>query len=831
MPQQYWAKYDEDTKNIHLLEHHLADVGAVMKSLLSISAFRRAAAKASRIEDLDPTIIGRLCVFAALHDIGKINLGFQAKINKKNVISHTKDLMPLLNGSDNIKQDQLMESIRWLNDALSNWDDNDGITVCGMLIAMLSHHGQPERLNNGHYSRTNHWHDIQDKYEIQPFEKIAEIAKQIEEWFPAAFQEDAPKLPNSPEFQHYFLGLLMLADWIGSDIRFFPFKSCPDQQHFTASLKRAKEAIDTIGLRENHSDIPKEVATLSDILGIAATPNAMQSAIGDIALDTPLAIIESETGSGKTEAALIHFQRLYRAGLVGGMYFALPTRAAATQIHRRVTDAIKGILPGSCIEPVLAIPGYIKAGENEGTALPKYRVHWEDGPDDGSRWAAERSKRYLTAQVAVGTVDQAMLSILQTKHSHLRAVSLSRHLLVIDEVHASDTYMRGIIQALVRNHTSLGGKVLMMSATLGSRARASYLEQEPMADLKSAINVLYPSIATENGIVGTGQNEQQKSVHIQCLSEIDDITQIALSAQKQGAKVLIIRNTVRLATETMQQIGKQAENASKQLLTVSDIPVAHHSRFAPEDRKLLDEAVEAALSGSSPGGVIVIGTQTVEQSLDIDADLLITDLCPVDVLLQRIGRLHRKRGAARPEGYVAATCKVIVPEGEITELIEGKSDTGLGPKGNVYQDLRIIEATKRQMMDNPIWRIPEMNRCLVENSTHPSVLNSIVSENPQIWADHDNYMEGAARADTMIAENVIADWSVPFYDGSTNSNDDVIFTDNKVMTRLAEPTIEIEFEEGTVGPFGISVSKIGIPYWMIGQSAADVEEAKAGVHY
>ena len=542
--------------------------------------------------------------------------------------------MQLLNGNDSENQKRFMDAIPWLNDAMELWDQNSGNTVCSFIIAMLSHHGKPEKLNNGHAPRTDHWHDDQPNGRPQPFDKIREIAFQIQDWFPEAFQQEGTTLPNNPEFQHHFLGLLMLADWIGSDTRWFPFQPEPDKDYINTARHRAQQAIETIGIDTRKQTMPEDPATLAMIAAKPNTePNAIQHAITQLDTDLLVVILESETGSGKTESALLRFQQMKRAGRVDGIYFALPTRAAATQIHNRVAKAIEHIMPNAGIEPVLAVPGYIRAGHHDGTTLEHYRVHWEDGADEGARWAAESPKRFLTAQVAVGTIDQAMLSVMQTKHAHLRAACLSRNLLVIDEVHASDTYMRGITQALVRNHALKGGYTLMMSATLGAVARSAYLEQNT-PDMETARTTPYPAITTIEGTIPTPTNQNDKTVRIETMAVRDSPTAVAvraIRAQQNGAKVLVIRNTVRLAVETANEIEQQASTPSGTLLTVNGRQAPHHSRFAPEDRMLLDQAVEQALAAGSAGkGIIVVGTQTLEQSLDIDADYLITDLCPME---------------------------------------------------------------------------------------------------------------------------------------------------------------------------------------------------------
>ena len=150
------------------------------------------------------------------------------------------------------------------------------------------------------------------------------------------------------------------------------------------------------------------------------------------------------------------------------------------------------------------------------------------------------------------------------------------------------------------------------------------------------------------------------------MHDLDAAAERALRAARAGAKVLVVRNTVNHAVATQQALEKLALNGSDLglLFACQGLPTLHHGRFAADDRRLLDRAVEERLrKDRASGGLIVVGTQTLEQSLDIDADLLITDLCPVDVLLQRIGRLHRHQRHDRPAGYDTPNCVVLTPGG------------------------------------------------------------------------------------------------------------------------------------------------------------------------
>ncbi|MDB4914145.1 MAG: CRISPR-associated helicase/endonuclease Cas3, partial [Gemmatimonadetes bacterium] len=185
--------------------------------------------------------------------------------------------------------------------------------------------------------------------------------------------------------------------------------------------------------------------------------------------ESSITILESETGSGKTEAALARFVTLFSAGKVDGLYFALPTRTAATQMHKRVFDATAMAFT----EPppvILAVPGYLRVDDTEGRRheLARFDVLWPDAERFRYRgWAAEGPKRYLAGCIVVGTVDQVLLSSLRVGHAHMRATSLMRMLLVVDEVHASDAYMTRILEDVLARHRRAGGHALLLSATLG----------------------------------------------------------------------------------------------------------------------------------------------------------------------------------------------------------------------------------------------------------------------------------------------------------------------------------------------------------------------------
>ena len=234
-----------------------------------------------------------------------------------------------------------------------------------------------------------------------PFTTAELLGERSRAWFPKAF-ERGPFLPDSPALAHLFAGAVALADQIGSDRECFQFEAENVPNYIDHARERAEEAIRQKGFRRAGRQLRAEPADFRSLFG-HQQPRPLQRAAQEAPLDQPLLILESETGSGKTEAAILRFAKLWEAGVVDGLYFALPTRAAAKQIHTRVQKALEKLFPKE-IETILAIPGYLMAGEAHGEAQEDFKVYWEDEPDEETRharWAAESSRRFLGATAAV----------------------------------------------------------------------------------------------------------------------------------------------------------------------------------------------------------------------------------------------------------------------------------------------------------------------------------------------------------------------------------------------------------------------------------------------
>jgi CRISPR-associated endonuclease/helicase Cas3 len=420
-----------------------------------------------------------------------------------------------------------------------------------------------------------------------------------------------------------------------------------------------------------------------------------------------------------------------------------------------------------------------------------------------------------------------------------------RHLLVVDEVHASDAYMRRLLGHLLRDHLAAGGYAMLLSATLGGEARHQLIVEStggrkadmPPPDVDAATRTPYPLLSTAMPVVAAKATEARgiERVVTLCLREwLDDpvaVARVALEAAELGAKVLVVRNTVDGAVAVQRALEAIADAEHPALLRVAGVATLHHGRFAREDRRLLDAAVQREIGRTrEPGGRIIVGTQTLEQSLDIDSDLLITDLCPVDVLLQRLGRLHRHvrddRGAPRirPPAYMDAQTLVLVPVGGLAPFLRPARPGGLrrhglghrlvnGVPSGVYRDLNVLEGTRRLIADRPCWRIPTMNRALVEAGLHTNSIDALIrslpAEEREMWHSQRSAVEGNAIADAQTASDGVLRRDRPFRDSSNTCFDD------HLVTRLGANDRLMALPEGTVGPFAQIVRRLAVPGWWI----------------
>jgi CRISPR-associated endonuclease/helicase Cas3 len=842
-PNDFWGKLDRnDAGRVvawHPLEAHCADVAACCEALLRDTILGTRLARLLGRDTLTPVLLDRLVVLAALHDLGKYSIGFQNRPYPDRLLQggHVAPIVKALSSSGRAcdRVLEVLSPIGPFGDSCANY-----------LAAAISHHGRPEKIGHHGDSTAFDPNVFAPAYGLNPFAGMAGLVSLAQTWCPDAFAstDAANELPDNPAAQHFFAGLVMLADWLGSDRRVFEYAEDRGDPMPLARERASKVLRARFLATEPFRPACRAEYNVFSGPGITFVPRPAQAVVSSLPQPSPgeatLTVLEAETGSGKTEAAIHRFAQLFHAGVVDGLYFALPTRTSATQIHERVVRAVANTFGGLQRDrqpPVtLAVPGYLRVDEATGQALPNFEVLWPDpGTTRDRTWAAEHPKRFLAGSIVVGTIDQALLSTLVVDHSHLRATALSRLLLVVDEVHASDAYMTKLLDELLAFHFACGGHALLMSATLGTTTRQQFMarvrSRDPLASLPKQVPMpldeacceAYPAVHHAGSSSASVTHPaltpgNPKSCSVELWPAIDDARAIAgraLEAARQGALVLVLRNTVADAVATQEALDDLAGAADRELFfAVNGVPTLHHARFADDDRRLLDDAVEARIGkhANRDRGAIVVATQTVQQSLDLDADLLITDLCPMDVLLQRIGRLHRhvRSVSERPHGFREAVCVVLDP-GPLNDLIDERGNVhGRHGFGRVYEDVRIVEATRDLLIERPTLAIPLDSRMLVERTTHPHALDALVAKAGPNMAAHAMKTTGTVTVHRQLAKGhgvdrtkVIGEYGFPDRDSA-----------RRITTRLGEEDRVLDFETPFKSPFGSSVQRVKIPHWL-----------------
>lgn len=386
----FWGKLSEDRSQQLLLADHCIDVASVFRALCDLPAIRRSLGLGENVVQMD-----RLAVFALLHDLGKCNTGFQAKRdpNARNVAGHVKETAPLLYSGELCAKTNLALGL----EEIASWFKNPEAGL-RMLLASIFHHGKPAFDGNIADSieidrLKAHW---QPRDGLNPFDGLKELGVAARRVYPNAFAGNAAPIEVSIELEHHFAGLVMLADWLGSHREsFFPFQHEGDRIEW--SRRRASKALAAVGLDVStaRKRIEHGQPTFGQTFGLLGEPRPLQSALASADLPA-LLIAESDTGSGKTEAALMHFLALFAAGKVDGLYFALPTRVAARELYGRVAASMKRVFGGDCPPVLLAVPGYAQIdGARPESILPSdaHLFNDEEQRRRDRTWAAERLPR------------------------------------------------------------------------------------------------------------------------------------------------------------------------------------------------------------------------------------------------------------------------------------------------------------------------------------------------------------------------------------------------------------------------------------------------------
>ena len=491
-----------------------------------------------------------------------------------------------------------------------------------------------------------------------------------------------------------YASALVIADWLASNEDYFPLRPRPegaggkrsihgypeltaDQQHARAEHGWKRAAFPSpMRLPASPTDATAEFYRHRFGWPTSYRPTCAQRKAVEIASteDPDLMIVEAPPGSGKTELAFAAAEVLMRARGLQGVFVALPTQATTNAMFERVTSWLTSIL-GDEPQRLGIQLAHGKNSLNESfmrlfeSGQSPLEVH-DDEEDLGlhaSRWMGQRWRSTLSP-VVVGTIDQVLLAALKSRHVLVRHLGLMGKVVVIDEVHAADEYMETYLEVALTWLGMYGIPVVLLSATLPPARRRALLDAyrrgrgssgEGAESVEGMIGYPVISMVSATGVHVheiDGEAEVPKRIVPASVGSPQEIAELLDRELADGGCAVVIRNTVREAQETYEAVKAVFGREQTTLL---------HSRFLAAERVSRDRRMlELFGKGATrrPQRHVVVATQVIEQSLDVDFDLMLTDPAPMDLILQRIGRLHRHERADRPVGLREARCLVLVED-------------------------------------------------------------------------------------------------------------------------------------------------------------------------
>jgi CRISPR-associated endonuclease/helicase Cas3 len=701
-----WAKTTDDKTATHPLICHMIDVSMCAWVLWEDALSKGARLHLASFLGMESTLDDAGCIlsfWAGLHDIGKASPCFQMKHQPTRLMEEKGGLtFSRLDGREKCLHGHI--STRVLQPLLERETGLPKTWAGKVALALGGHHGEwPTHLGdfaNDTLAGKQNW----DKVRRAIFLHLKEIVA------PPVFSPPELLTVESNTFFTLLSGFVSVADWLGSMEDYFqPQQGFIDLEKYTEHAKKqARKA-----LQENGWLGWKPPSSPISITELCAIPAArpLQAAVIDLAnkLERPeLVLIEAPTGEGKTEAAVYLADTWGQTLQQRGAYIAMPTMATSNQMYERITKMLKRRYQDESFLSFHLLHGNAALQENnEVPALSK--IDEKSGNIGAASWFTKR-KRGLLAPFAVGTVDQALLSALQTPHFFVRLFGLSGKTVIFDEVHAYDTYMDELFFHLLRWLKAIGASVVILSATLPEATRRNILQaytDKPMENLPAAP---YPSITWTNGKnlpeVIDFSASSPRTLQIEKIDQ--DPQKIANILEKElenGGYAAVICNTV-----------DRAQKIYRTLLQQNFVPpedlYLFHARFPFEWRQKLENTVTNVFDNRAPENEprsrkIVVATQVIEQSLDLDFDLMVSDLAPIDLLLQRAGRLHRSpKRQNRPKHLLHPRLLVAIPELE--------SDIPKFSRGDIYVYERYILLRTYLALTERI-EIPKDTRILLES--------------------------------------------------------------------------------------------------------------------
>lgn len=788
-----WAKTDRlgGTEKIHPLLYHMLDVGECALALWNRALSEQTKQMFSRALNLDVESTGRLLAFwTALHDLGKAAPGFQRKYSKcimgleKEGFDRLRETSPYPAPHATISTWALKENLFGQETGLTPRDAKL------IAFALGGHHGAwptSDRIQVPALQKSDRGDGVWDNVRRELLLTLKEIYQPV----------DAVNLPANQDdvnaFLTLFSGLVSVADWLGSMAENFPFIEdyLPAMQYVHEyARKQADDALERLGWLGWQAD--------GSVLTFAAMfPDIQINAIQQKTVDSAarcelpaLVILEAPTGIGKTEAALFLADTWLQTQKGKGIYIAMPTQATSNQMFERATDFLVNRYPFQAINAHLVHGAALLKDEE----IPQLQgIAEDDKPAENTvkaeTWFLPR-KRTLLAPFGIGTVDQALMSVLQTNHFFVRMFGLGQKVVIFDEVHAYDTYMSTLFQRLLRWLRSIGTSVILLSATLPEKTRQELVG----AWLGNEEVTLPPATYPRLTIVGSDKpnvvelpSPETRTLQLAWVDPAPEQIAAHLAEKlRDGGCAAVICNRVKRAQEVYEVLKASDIVASENL-------VLFHARFPFAWRKEIEDRVlsQFGKTGNRPQKAIVVATQVIEQSLDLDFDYMLTDLAPIDLLLQRAGRLHRHRqnNQNRPQA-IKNPCLVI------TRSLENDGLPDFGSDARIYNKSTLL-CTWQILRGREELSLPGETSGLIE-AVYGEMLDVSELDPAFRQALQDAGEKGRLARDKEISQAKQRMVALPGYEDLLTARNEGLEEDDpkvneafRALTRLAEPSVSL----------------------------------------
>jgi len=600
---------------------------------------------------------------AASHDIGKVSPAFQKMIYEKLSLEMKKIITSL----SVVNVDNAKRNCAGFHAAVSQISFSNANPHIPEILGI--HHGFTPTTNHMQKGCSLHGGDNWQQEREELLKRLRIFFSYADDFWPMYTETQAGVVS----------GLVTVADWIGSGDSFADYSL--DSIFSRPELEaRVLEAIRAAGFRKIRV---RPGLSFQDVFPFA--PNAVQTTLVSAVGRPGVYILEAPMGIGKTEAALYAAYSLLEKEAATGIYFALPTQLTSEKIYERMELFLERIIdPASGIDHAHLL---------HGAAWFRETTMGEDA-DAGGSWF-DGTKRGILAPFAAGTIDQALMAVMNVRHGFVRTFGLAGKVVILDEVHSYDSFTGTILNRLVDELRKLHCTVIILSATLTVRQRKSLMAIDENFSLSadyplvSALPTGMESEPSELACPGVDNAE----VKVSCTTDFDHVIEDVLGRASRGEQVLWIENTVAEAHDIFKRLSALCSGMNVECGLL-------HSRFLKKDREKIENAWvslygKGGIAKREEKGRILIGTQVLEQSIDIDADYLVTRLCPTDMLLQRIGRLWRHRENDTVRRSIGSRREVTILSPLFSVAINKPNQ--FGKSGAVYSEyvlLRTLEIWK-----------------------------------------------------------------------------------------------------------------------------------------